>query len=656
MLSQERLSILAATYRARKPDVEWQSRASGSESLKKFAVWLPLGFVLALLGMAVLFGLSPAVTPTTEIAFSEFKDLVAEHKVEEVTFRDGTIDGTLFNPMVLRPSELETRTFRTRIPAIGDPGLMAALEEADVRIAAGPAEGVGWGWLGALLPWVVLFGVYFWLWPRMFGNLAGGMGSGQMDRFLRGSGKAAVKETPKVTFDDVAGQENAKREVAELVDFLRNPQRYRKLGAEPPRGILLMGAPGTGKTLLAKALAGEADVPFFSISASEFIEVFVGVGASRVRNLFAEAKKSAPAIVFIDELDSIGRVRGTGRGGGNDEREQTLNQILAELDGFAGHEAVVVLAATNRPDVLDPALLRPGRFDRHITLELPDKKARLAILQVHVRNVPLSDDVDLEAVAKGTPGFSGAELHNLVNEAAMMAARENQLKVSQCHFEAMRERVIMGSERTLALRPEEKHRLAVHESGHAVAAFFLPQADPLFKVSIVPRGRSLGATQQLPEGERYIMDEPYVRSRIAVMLGGRAAERAVFGTVSSGADDDIHQATALARMMVSRWGMDDKIGPMDVRESEEHPFLGRSIAQPRQVSESTAHKVDHAIREILGDAEQAAEAVIEQHRAVFDRLAAALEESETLDRENIESLLRDTPAAHGNVVPISPKA
>ena len=623
--------------------------------MDKLPRWLAIIVLLFFLGAIIFIGRIEPIDPPLEIAFSEFKTLVTDRKVEEVTLRGNLIDGKLFDPIAVTNTQRATRSIRTQIPEIGDPRLIEALEDAKIRIQAKPASGGVWGWFGALLPWIVILVVYFWLWPRMFGNIAGGVGGGQLNRFLRGGSTAALKEKPKVRFADVAGQENAKREVAELVDFLRKPERYRKLGAEPPRGILLMGAPGTGKTLLARALAGEAGVPFFSISASEFIELFVGVGASRVRNLFAEAKKSAPAIVFIDELDSIGRVRGTGLGGGNDEREQTLNQILAELDGFSGHEAIVVLAATNRPDVLDPALLRPGRFDRHITLELPDKKARVEILKVHVRAVPLADDVDLETVAMGTPGFSGADLKNLVNEAAMMAARENHPEVLQRHFEAMRERILMGSERKLAITPEEKHRLAVHEAGHATAAFHLASVDPLFKVSIVPRGRTLGGTQQLPEAERYIMDESYARARIAVMLGGRAAEQKVLGTVSSGADDDIHQATALARMMVSRWGMAKKIGPMDVRESEEHPFLGRTIAQPRQMSEATATRVDSAVRDILNDAEHAAEAVIEEHRADYDRLVIALEENETLARDAIEAILGMAHQPPSNVIPIAPK-
>ncbi|MCK5486036.1 MAG: ATP-dependent zinc metalloprotease FtsH, partial [Desulfobacterales bacterium] len=430
---------------------------------------------------------------------------------------------------------------------------------------------------------------------KSIGGRLGGVGD--LKKFLESP--AQQVDVPEITFADVAGQENAKREVTELVEFLKKPEQFRKLGAEVPRGVLLMGAPGTGKTLLAKALAGEAGVPFYSISGSEFIEVFVGVGASRVRNLFAAAKEKAPSIIFIDELDSIGRTRGTGLGGGHDEREQTLNQILAELDGFTGRENVIVLAATNRPDVLDPALLRPGRFDRHVTLDLPDRKDRVALLKVHTRKVPLANDVELEKISAGTPGFSGAEIKNLVNEAAMLAARYKRDQVLMQDFDEARDKLLMGTVRTLAIQPDERHRLAVHEAGHTIVAYFVPHTDPLYKVSIIPRGRALGATQQLPEEERHTLPEEYLRDRLAVLLGGRSAEKELLGSVSSGADDDIHTTTAIARDMVSRWGMSKEVGPVDLRESEEHPFLGREIAQPRHHSEHSSQAVDKAVRDLI---------------------------------------------------------
>jgi cell division protease FtsH len=404
-----------------------------------------------------------------------------------------------------------------------------------------------------------------------------------------------------------------------------------------------MGAPGTGKTLLARALAGEAGVPFFSISGSQFIEVFVGVGAARVRNLFNAAKKNAPSIVFVDELDSIGRTRGTGLGGGHDEREQTLNQILAEMDGFSGHEAVIVLAATNRPDVLDPALLRPGRFDRHVVLDLPDRKDRLAILEVHTRKMPLGEHVDLDKIAAGSPGFSGADIKNLANEAAILAARKKRSEVLMQDFEEARDKVLLGTVRTLAIQPEEHHRLAVHEAGHTLVAWFLPHADPLYKVTIIPRGRALGGTQQLPEEERHTLSEEYLRDRLVVILGGRSAEKELLKTMSSGAEDDIHQATTLARAMVSRWGMSDEIGPVDLRESEEHPFLGREIAQPRHYSEHSAEVVDHAVQTLLQEAEQRALAVIREHPDELAHLISTLEKQETLHREQIEACLGTAP-------------
>jgi cell division protease FtsH len=458
-----------------------------------------------------------------------------------------------------------------------------------------------------------------------------------LKKFLESPAQKAV--VPDVTFADVAGQDNAKREVTELVEFLKRPEQFRKLGAEVPRGILLMGAPGTGKTLLARALAGEAGVPFFSISGSEFIEVFVGVGASRVRNLFNAAKQNAPSIVFIDELDSVGRTRGTGLGGGHDEREQTLNQILAELDGFTGRENVIVLAATNRPDVLDPALLRPGRFDRHVTLDLPDRNDRIALLNLHTRKVPLASDVDLKKIAAGTPGFSGADIKNLVNESAMLAARYKREQVTMADFEEARDKLLMGSVRTLAIQPEERHRLAVHEAGHTIVAYYVPHADPLYKVSIIPRGRALGGTQQLPEEERHTLPEEYLRDRLAMIMGGRSAEKELLGSVSSGADDDIRTATALARAMVSRWGMSADVGPIDLRESEEHPFLGREIAQPRRYSEHSSETVDKAVRSLMLESEQRASEIIQQHREQLDQLIQQLEEKETLHREDIEKCL-----------------
>ena len=574
--------------------------------------------------------------PAFDIPYSEFKQLLNDGALASVTLKGNRAEGTLVQATGIGPQQEMSRYFKTRIPDIGDESLLPALEAQRVEVKAFPPEAEGglWRILLSMLPWIFIIAFWFWIIKRAQGNVSGGLGGkGELGKFLRGSTRTA--EIPDVTFDDMAGQASAKREVTEIVEFLKNPAQFRQLGAEMPRGILLMGPPGTGKTLMARALAGEAGVKFYSISGSEFIEVFVGVGASRVRHLFEEAKKNSPAIIFIDELDSIGRTRGTGLGGGHDEREQTLNQILAEMDGFSGHEAVIVLGATNRPDVLDPALLRPGRFDRHVVLELPDRNDRIAIFKVHSRKLPLADDINLEQISAGTPGFSGADIKNLINEAAMLAARDKATKITMRHFDEARDKLMLGTVRTLAIQPEERHRLAVHESGHTLAAYFLPHADPIYKVSIIPRGRALGVTHQLPEHERHTLPEDYLKDRLVVMMGGRSAEQELLGNVSSGADDDIAQATALARAMVSRWGMSSEIGPVDLRDTEEHPFLGKEMAQPRHFSENSATLVDKAVKELLGNAEKQAIELIAKHREQLDHLINELEEHETLAQEQI---------------------
>jgi cell division protease FtsH len=603
--------------------------------------WLHLLLLAALLVMAYLFyaGGPPTTETRFAIPYSQFKSLLQQGRVEKVVLTGDSASGQLFDAAPLGRQGEPGTLFTTRIPAFGDDSLLPALEAQDVQVEVSEErDGVMGKLLLALLPWVLFIALWFWLMQRATRHLGGGLGGrGPLQDFLRPP--ARKPQIPDTRFDDVAGQENVKREVTELVDFLRDPEQFRKLGAEMPRGVLLMGPPGTGKTLLARALAGEAGVPFYTISASEFIEVFVGVGAARVRHLFEEAKNNAPSIIFIDELDSVGRTRGTGLGGGHDEREQTLNQVLAEMDGFSGHEAVIVLAATNRPDVLDPALLRPGRFDRHVAIDLPDREDRVAILKVHTRQIPLAEDVDFEQLAAGTPGFSGADIKNLVNEAAMLAARRRSTRVAMQHFDEARDKLLLGTVRTLAIQPQERHRLAVHEAGHTLVAYFLPEADPLYKVTIIPRGQALGGTHQLPEEERHTLPEDYLRARLAVTLGGRIAEKELLGSVSSGADNDIRQATTLARAMVARWGMSSEIGPVDLRDSEEHPFLGREIAQPRRFSEASAQAVDKAVRGLLQEAEQQAGAIIKTHRRALEHLIRALEEEETLQREQIEQCL-----------------
>lgn len=607
---------------------------------KGLRTWLPVLLVgVLVLGFLLNFREAPVREPgATEVAYSEFKSLLRERRIETLTIHDDQAFASLKENGSSQAGE-ESSQIVTTLPKMQDPDLFALIEQSGADLVIRPDEGDENNWLVGLLPWLIFLGIYIWFWQRMQSNLVGRFGGRDPSDFLTGSAKKESKAVRKITFDDVAGQDAAKREVGELVDFLKDPERYRQLGAEAPRGVLLMGPPGTGKTLLARALAGEADVAFYHTSASEFIEMFVGVGASRVRKMFSEAKERAPSIIFIDELDAVGRVRGTGLGGGNDEREQTLNQILSEMDGFSGHEAVIVLAATNRPDVLDPALLRPGRFDRHVTLELPDREARAAILKVHTRKLPLAPDVDLSLLAAATPGFSGADLKNLVNEAAMAAARDNAHSITWQHFDEMRDKVMMGSVRSLAIRPDERHRLAVHEAGHTIVAHFLPHADPIYKVTIIPRGRALGGTHMLPEEERHTLPVDYLKDRLTVLLAGRSAEQALLGDVSSGADDDIQKATQMARAMVARWGMSEEIGPVDLRQSDEHPFLGREIAQPRRFSETTAHEVDKAVSDLLRGSAERADAIIGANRKAMENLVKCLEAQESLDADEVEAVL-----------------
>lgn len=592
---------------------------------------LPFAVALAIFAFMSMQSPNGSSSPKT-VSYSEVKDLIRSGEVSEATLEATAIVAVLQNPMADGTEQVRAIT-----PQQPDPALLPMLEEKGVTVTAEEPQTPSL--LISFLPWILLLAFYFWLSRRMMGGgISGGMPGGMGD-FLGGRASKPTKSTSKVTFADVAGQEAAKREVSELVEFLRDPDRFQKVGATVPHGVLLMGPPGTGKTLLARALAGEADVPFFSTSGSEFIEVFVGVGAGRVRKMFEEARKQAPSIIFIDELDSIGRTRGTGLGGGHDEREQTLNQILAELDGFTAREAVVVLAATNRPDVLDPALLRPGRFDRHVTLSLPNKQARRAILDVHIRDLPLRAGVDLDQVAAGTPGFSGADLKNLLNEAAITSARRAGSEITKADLDEARDKIMMGTVRTLAIQPDEKHRLAVHESGHTAAAFYNPDADPLYKVTIIPRGQSLGSTHMLPENERHTLPEAYLRVQLTTLLAGRAAEQLLLGSVSSGADDDIRRATALARSMVARWGMAPEIGPIDLRESEDHPFLGQQITQPRTFSDETAARVDQAVMGLLNAAQKQAIQLMEAHHDQVVKLVARLEAEETLDFDAIKDCL-----------------
>lgn len=586
------------------------------------------------------------------LAYSTFKEYASQGRIVEITMRGHGVTGTMRSrahrddgvSKAENTGDQNAQTggpdptpFATRIPAVDDPGLMALLESQDIELRA-EADTEPWllRLLAGLLPWLLIIGLFVYSSRRLHQRM---QGEGGLLGFGKSRAKRFKQSTEEKGYDDVAGLENTKKELQEIVAYLQDPSRFQALGGHLPKGILLVGPPGVGKTLMAQATAGEAHVPFFSISGSEFIEMFVGVGASRVRDMFAQAKQSAPALIFIDELDSIGRARGTGLGGGHDEREQTLNQILSEMDGFDSGEAVVVLAATNRPDVLDPALVRPGRFDRHIVLELPRKAARLGILQTHTRNVPLADGVDLEAVAVRTVGMSGAQLKNLVNEAALLAARKNKASVEAEDLDQARDKIIMGIKREETILDEEKEMIAYHEAGHALIAERMPEADSLQKVSIIPRGRALGVTEQLPVEERTAMRQSYLRDRIAVLLGGRAAERVVFDEVSTGAADDLKKATQLAKRMVCQWGMSEKLGAVAFQQSDAHPFLGREITEAPDYSEHTARIIDEEVATMINRLEEKVFGVLTQNRTVLDRTADALLKHETLTREDLNRIL-----------------
>ena len=611
--------------------------------LWRYVVWL-----LVLLAFSWFwFGVAQAPV-RQDLAYSEFKDRVRAEEVASVVFKGQTVLGEFRGAIRQEPAapvrgRVQESTvsvmFTTTLPPVDDPDLIPLLEMHGVEVRA-ETEQMSW-WASALinlLPWLLIIGLFFYASRKMQERMLGG-GPGEIFGFGKSKARRFRKGSMEIGFDDVAGLENAKRDLHEIIDFLKDPERFRKLGAKIPKGILLMGPPGTGKTLLAKAVAGEAEVPFYSISGSEFIEMFVGVGASRVRDMFDSAKKEAPAIIFIDEIDSVGRMRGSGLGGGHDEREQTLNQILAEMDGFEPEQTVVVLAATNRPDVLDPALLRPGRFDRKITLELPRREARQKILEVHARDIPLADDVDLENLAARTVGFSGADLENLMNEAALLAGRTNMEKVDARILDLAHDKIVLGAESETVLDEEVKKRVAYHESGHALLACLLPNTDPLAKVTIIPRGRALGATEQMPEEERYTLPESFLRDRITILLGGRIAEKIVFGELSSGAEDDLKQATILARRMISQWGMSEKLGPVAFRRGEEHIFLGREMAQQRDFSEHTAQLIDDEILKLVGELEKKAQEVLSEHREQLNALAEALLENEILEADQIQALV-----------------
>jgi cell division protease FtsH len=560
--------------------------------------------------------------------FSEFLRAVDQGRVESVVIRGNHVTYTL------KDSAQMQRTYIVEYP-----DLIKTLKDRGVRIAVKPPDSIPW--YTTVLQWVPML-LFIGVWIFFMRQMQGG--GAKALSFGKARARLISEKQNKVTFQDVAGVDEAKEELREIIDFLKDPQKFQKLGGKIPKGVLLVGPPGTGKTLLAKAIAGEANVPFFSISGSDFVEMFVGVGASRVRDLFEQGKKHAPCIIFMDEIDAVGRHRGAGLGGGHDEREQTLNQLLVEMDGFETNEGVILIAATNRPDVLDPALLRPGRFDRQVVVPRPDVKGREEILRVHTRRIPLAPNVELKVLARGTPGFSGADLANLVNEAALLAARQNKKVVEMSDFENAKDKVLMGVERrSMIISDAEKRIIAYHEAGHTLVADFLPGTDPVHKVTIIPRGRALGLTQQLPLDDKYNYSREYLTNRITILLGGRGAEEIVFQEQTTGAGDDLEKATEMARKMVCEWGMSDKLGPLTFGKNEEHIFLGREVARAKDYSEATALLIDSEIKRIVMDAAARARQILGENIEKLHALARALLERESLDGEEIARILRARP-------------
>src|SRR5579859_4086890 len=620
---------------------------------KNLALWL----LVALLALALFQMMSRQKSPTQEFSYTAFIQQLEAGNVANVEIFDGKrVEGDFKTPVAQdgRPA----KSFTVLLPIANSEELLKRLDNAGVQIVAREPKGGITAIIIAALPWVVILGLWFFLLRQL---QAGGS---RAFAFGKSKAKLLAGDTPKITFADVAGADEAKFELQEIIEFLKDPQKFTRLGGRLPKGALLVGPPGTGKTLLAKAIAGEAGRPFFSMSGSDFVEMFVGVGASRVRDLFEQGKAHAPCIMFIDEIDAVGRHRGAGLGGGHDEREQTLNQLLVEMDGFESNDGVILLAATNRPDILDPALLRPGRFDRQIVVDMPDVKGREQILRVHTRKIPLQPNVDLERIARGTPGLSGAELSNVVNEAALLAARRNKQQVENVDLEDAKDKVMLGLERRSMVVTEEERKLtAYHEAGHALVSLHVPSTDPLHKVTIIPRGRALGVTHWLPEEDRHNYTKEYIHSRLATAYGGRVAEELVFGAenVTTGAAQDIQQATDLARRMVTHFGMSDAVGPIAVGDRESEIFLGREVMQRHEVSNKTAELVDQELKRILSDAFEKARTILTEHRDQLDRLAMALVERETLDRNEVDLVVAGQtlppvirPPAPGSPSPVTP--
>ena len=591
---------------------------------KNILLWV----IVAIILMSVFNNLS-TTSNDNRISYSEFMQNVQQNQVTDVTISESKISGTL---------QTGSR-FSTFSPETDNSAMIGDLMKHGVKITAKPVETSIWTQIFiSWFPFLLIIGLWIFFMRQMQG---GGGGRGALS-FGKSRARMLGEDQVKVTFNDVAGVDEAKEEVSELVEFLRDPGKFQKLGGKIPRGVLMTGSPGTGKTLLARAIAGEAKVPFFTISGSDFVEMFVGVGASRVRDMFEQAKKHAPCIIFIDEIDAVGRHRGAGLGGGHDEREQTLNQLLVEMDGFEGNEGVIVIAATNRPDVLDPALLRPGRFDRQVVVPLPDMRGREQILKVHMRKVPIGDDVKPKIIARGTPGFSGADLANLVNEAALFAARANHRLVGMEEFEKAKDKIMMGAERkSMVMSEDEKKLTAYHEAGHAIVGLSVPSHDPVYKVTIIPRGRALGVTMFLPEEDRYSYSKERLESQIASLFGGRLAEELIFGaeSVTTGASNDIHRVTDIARNMVTKWGLSDKLGPMTYSEEEGEVFLGHSVAQHKNVSDETAHIIDEEIRSIVDRNYDRAKTILEDNKDKLHTMADALIKYETIDKEQIDDIM-----------------
>jgi cell division protease FtsH len=609
--------------------------------LNQWSKNLALYFLLALIGIILFNVFSKQHGREPEIVFSEFMAAVEKGGVQEVTIQGHNIHGKYQNG----------ERFRTFAP--NDPELVKTLREKKVKIAAKPEDESPW-YMVLLVNWFPMF-LLIAVWIFFMRQMQ--VGGGKAMSFGKSRAKLLTENQHRVTFNDVAGVEEAKEELQEIIAFLKDPKKFTKLGGRIPKGCLLVGPPGTGKTLLARAIAGEAGVPFFSISGSDFVEMFVGVGASRVRDLFVQGKKNAPCIIFIDEIDAVGRHRGAGLGGGHDEREQTLNQLLVEMDGFEANEGVILIAATNRPDVLDPALLRPGRFDRRVVVPRPDIKGREGILAVHTRKVPLAPDVDISVLARGTPGFAGADLENLVNEAALLAARSNKEKVDMQDFEVAKDKVMMGSERkSMIISEEEKRNTAYHEAGHALVAKLLPGADPIHKVTIIPRGMALGLTQQLPIDEKHTYPKEYLLNNLTILFGGRVAEELVLNHMTTGAGNDIEKATELAHRMVCEWGMSEKLGPMTFGKKEEQIFLGRDFTQQQDYSESTAVEIDAEIRRIILASYQRAKDLLQSNLHVLHKIAEKLLEKESLDGSEIDALVREVGGNGGMLLSPSPVA